>query len=186
MPDSTPRSRALWAGWITAGLALLIAAVAGVYAAYQRNLLTDVELRLVDAVTKLQMSEARVTATAAESNAIRTNLAVLSAPDALDMKLVGRGATPDATGRVFLSRAKGVLFSATKLKPLPDGQEYQIWLLPHGAPVNVGTVRAPDDGYVTAAFDAPANTPAPSGFSVSIEPEGGSPAPTGAVALATP
>src|SRR5205085_2767212 len=57
----TPRSRAFWAGWISAGLFLLVAAGAGVYAANLRNQYDDVTLRLVDAVTKLQLSQQQLT-----------------------------------------------------------------------------------------------------------------------------
>ena len=37
---------------------------------------------------------------------------------------------------------------------------------------------------MTAAFDTPAGTPEPTGLAVSIEPDGGVPAPTGAIYLA--
>ena len=57
---------------------------------------------------------------------------------------------PDATGRVFVSKLKGILFSAAKLKPLGENDEYQLWLLTKGAPVNVGTMRANADGNITA------------------------------------
>ena len=109
---------------------------------------------------------------------------MLASPDTVEVRLTGKGTTPDATGRVFVSRLKGILFSATKLKPLGENDEYQLWLLTKGAPVNVGTMRANADGNITAAFDTPADAPESTGFSVTIEPEGGSKAPKGAVALA--
>ena len=192
MTEQSSRSRAFWAGWTAAGVLLLIAAVAGVYAANLKIQLDDVELRLVDAVTKLELSEGRLVGAATESSAIRANLALLSAPETVILKLAGRGSMPDATGRVFFSKTKGLLFSASKLTPLGDGQEYQLWLLPRvpaaGAAaraISVGTVRTGENGNVTAAFDPPGEAPAQTGFNVTVEPEGGSSSPTGAVCLTT-
>ena len=127
MSESTTSSssRSPLAGWLAAGVFLLVAVAAGVYGAYQRNLLADVELRLIDAVTKLQVSEERATAVQNESNSIRTNLSMLASPDTVEVRLTGKGTTPDATGRVFVSRLKGILFSATKLKPLGENDEYR-------------------------------------------------------------
>ena len=181
----TPRGPAFWAGWLTAAALLLIAAGAGVYAANLRNQLTDVELRLVDAVMKLQLSEERVANASAESNAIRANLALLTAPDTVEMSLRGAAPAPNAAGRAFISRSRGLLFAASKLPPLPQDRTYQLWFLTRGAPVSAGIVRPDPQGNVTAAFDPPDNAPAATGFAVSIEPEGGVPAPTGAIYLAT-
>lgn len=186
MADSpSPKSRAFWAGWIIAAASLLVAAAAGVYAANLKQQLDDVELRLVDAVMKLQVADQQVVAAATQANAVRSNLALLSASDAQDVNLSGKGPAPDATGRVFLSKSRGLLFSATKLPAVPDDRTYQLWCLTKGTPVSAGVVRPDADGNVTAAFDAPADAPSPTGFSVTIEPEGGGTAPTGAVYLAT-
>jgi hypothetical protein len=186
MTDSTPRSRVFWAGWISAAVLLVVAAVAAVYAANLRIQLEDVELRLVDAVTKLQLSEERLVGAAQESTAIRANLALLSAPDVVDLKLAGKGTATEASGRVFVSRTKGLLFSAIKLPALADGRTYQVWWLSHAAPASVGVVQPTTDGNVTAVFDPLADAEPPSGFSVTVEPEAGSKAPTGSVVLATP
>jgi hypothetical protein len=186
MPDSTPRTPAFWIGWISAAVLLVIAAIAGVYAANLRLQLEDVELRLVDAVTKLQVSEARLVGAATDSDAIRANLALLAASDAIDFKLTGRAQAPRASGRVFASRTHGVLFAASNLPPLPEDRTYQLWYLTRGGAVSAGILRPDAQGNATAAFDAATDAPAsPAGFSVSIEPDAGVPAPTGAVVLST-
>lgn len=180
------RPRPPLAGWIVAGLMLLVAATAGVYAANLKIELDDVELRLVDAVTKLQLSQERLVGAAEESTAIRVNLALLSAPDATDFRLVGKGPGVQSGGRVFVSRTKGLLFSASKLPPLVEGSTYQLWLLTRGGPVSVGVVHPGEDGNIVAAFDPVPDAPDPTGLVVSVEPEGGSPKPTGATLLAAP
>lgn len=186
MEDSpAPKSRAFWAGWIIAAVSLLVAAAAGVYAANMKQQLNDVELRLVDAVMKLQVADQQVTAAATQASAVRANLALLSAPDAQDFKLTGKGPSADALGRVFVSKSHGLLFSASKLPQVSDAQTYQLWLLTKAAPVSAGVVRPDVEGNITAAFDVPADATAPTGFSLSIEPDGGSAAPTGAMYLST-
>src|SRR5580765_3039738 len=115
MPDNTSRSRAFWAGWIAAGVLLVVAATAGVYAANLRNQLEDIELRLVDAVNQLQVSQQRLGDASTELAAMHSSLALLSAPDVQTLTLTGKGRAQEASGRVFLSRTKGLLFSAAKL-----------------------------------------------------------------------
>ena len=185
MSEPNPRPRAFWAGWIAAGVLLLVAAVAGVYAANLQIQLDDVALRLVDAVTKLEVSEGRLVGAATESSAIRSNLALLSAPETVILKLVGRGTAPQATGRAFVSATKGLIFSAAGLPRLPEGQAYQLWLVTRGATVSMGVVHAGENGNITAAFDPPTGAGVPTGFSVTVEPESGSSSPTGGVCLTT-
>jgi hypothetical protein len=176
--DPTPRSRAFWAGWIAAGVLLLVAAAAAVYAANTRNQMQDVELRLVDAVTKLQLSEQRLVEATTELTAIHSNLSLLSAPDIQVLKLTGKGMASEASGRAFVSRTKGVLFSAVKLPPLAEGSTYQLWILTRSSPVAAGEVRPAQDGSVTAVFDPLTDPPDMTGFAMSVEPDSGSSKPT--------
>ena len=182
---SATRTGGFWAGWIAAAAMLLVASGAGIYAANLRLQLEDVELRLVDAVMKLQASEQQVAGAAAEVRAVRTNLALLSAPDVQDLKLSGKAPAADANGRAFISRTRGLLFAASNLPQLPGDRTYQLWFLTRGAPVSAGIVRPDPQGNITAAFDPLPNAPVPTGFAVSVEPEGGVPAPTGAIYLVT-
>lgn len=178
--------RASRTGWIAAGIMLIVAGVAGVYAANLKIQLDDATLRLVDVVTKLQVSEQRFGDASQELTAMRTNLALLGAQDAVDFKLAGRDLGAQASGRVFASRTKGLLFSATRLPPLAEGSIYQLWLRTKGATLSVGVVRPGEEGSIVAAFDAVQDAPDPTGFALSVEPDGGSMKPTGAILLATP
>jgi len=186
MPDNSSRSRAFWAGWIAAGVLLVAAATAGVYAANLRNQLEDIELRLVDAVNQLQVSEQRLGDASTQLAAMHSGLALLSAPDVQTLKLTGKGSAAEASGRAFISRSKGLLFSAAKLPPLAEGSTYQLWMLSRGAPTSAGQVRPAQDGSVTAAFDPLTDTPAVTGFAVTVEPEDGSPKPTSDFLLVAP
>lgn len=185
MSDHQPRSRAAVAGWIAAGVFLIAGAVAAVYASNLRIQLNDVELRLVDAVTKLQAMQDQLVAAAGQSDAMRANLSLLSASDASDTKLTGKGLAPEATGRVFVSPSRGLLISATKLPPTLPGRNYQLWWQTSKGPVSVGVFGAGQDGNATAVFDVPADAPAATGYLVTDESEGGAEAPSSTVVLAS-
>jgi hypothetical protein len=157
--------------WLVAGGFCVLAIVAGVYAANLRNQLEDIKLRLVDAVMKMQVSEQQVEVAQAQVNAVRANLTLMTAPDVLDMKLAGAGAAGGASGRVFISRTRGLLFAASQMPQLPEGKTYQLWYLTKGDPVSAGLVRTDDQGNATAAFDVPPGLPVPNGFAVSMESE---------------
>lgn len=164
--------------WLVAGGLLLLAAAAGVYAANLRNQLEDVQLRLVDAVVKMQVSAQQVEVAQAQVNAVRSNLTLMTAPDALELALTGQPPATDAVGRVFISRTRGVLFAASKMPPLAPDKTFQLWYLTKGASVSAGLVRSDEQGNVTAAFDVPADLAAPTGFGVTVEAEAGASAPT--------
>jgi len=183
MTDTTSRPLSFWAGWISAAVFLVLAAVAGVYAATARNQVEDATGRLVDAVNKLQMSELTAKDAMERADSIQANLSLISLPDVAEFSLRGTAAVPNARGRVFSSRARGILFSATGLPMLPPNQAYQLWLKTKAAPVNVGVVNAGPDGGVTAGFDPVDGTPDAAGFMVTVESRDGADAPSGTVTL---
>jgi anti-sigma-K factor RskA len=183
--ERAPRPSSFWAGWVAAAAMLLLAAAAGVYAANLKVQMDDVQLRLVDAVMKLQVSEQQLAEAGEQVRAVRANLTLLTAPDVVDLRLSGKAPAADASARAFVSRSRGLLFAASKLPALPADRTYQLWYLTRGAPVSAGIVRPDEQGNVTAAFDVPADVQTPVGFAVSVEPDGGVPAPTGPILLAT-
>lgn len=185
MSDSQPRSRAAVAGWIAAAVFLVGGAVAVVYASNLRNQLNDVELRLVDAVTKMQMLQDQLVAAAGQSDAMKGSLSILSAPDVMDATLTGRGSAPDAKARVFVSPTKGLLLSAAKLPPTLPGRTYQLWWQGPKGPVSVGVFGAAQDGAVTAAFDLPGDLPAGTAFTITDEGDGGAELPSSTVVAAS-
>ena len=90
---------------------------------------------------------------------------------------------PEARARAFWSRNRGLVFAATNLPALPPGRVYQVWVLTAGAPISAGLVSPDASGAATAMLDTAPDIPPPAGVAVSLEPEGGVPAPTGAIYL---
>lgn len=177
-----PRASDL-AGWLVAAASLVVAAGIGMYSMTLQGRLDRVQAQLGDAVARLQQTQQDLQAANTATSSARASLALLTAPDALDLRLNGQPPAPAARGRAFVSRSRGLLFAATNLPALPPGRTYQLWFLTAGAPVSAGLLRPDEQGSVTARFDVAADVPAPAGMALSLEPEGGVTAPTGALYL---
>jgi len=178
------RSSLALGGWLSAAALLVMSAGLGAYAYSLRERMSGLERQLRAAVERLDRSEQELVAAKGAADRAQLRLAVLTAPDMKQVELAGQAPAPRAAGRAFWSRANGLLFAANQLPPLPAGRTYQLWFLTPGAPVSAGLLKPDPNGRVTAAFDAPGDAVAPTGLAVSIEPEGGVLAPTGAIYLA--
>ena len=106
--------------------------------------------------------------------------AVMTAPDLTQIDLKGQPAAPAASARALLSRSRGLIFTATNLPPLPAGRIYQLWIVTAQAPVSVGLIRPDASGAAQFVLPGDETLPKPAAVAVTIEPDGGVPAPTGA------
>jgi anti-sigma-K factor RskA len=171
-----PRSSWLGSGLAVAASVALAVALGG-YAVQLRGRVTGLESRLRDAMLRGdgQLAEARRVALDAQSQ-----VAVLAAPDLARIDLAGQQVAPTATARAFWSRSRGLVFTALNLPPPPPGRAYQLWVLTaQPAPISAGMLSPDATGRVNARFDTPRDLPRPVAMAVTLEPEGGMPAPTG-------
>jgi hypothetical protein len=126
-----------------------------------------------------QIAEARATALRAQ---IVSN--VLAAPDLVRFSLGSPGVTSRAFAQVLWSRSRGMVVSASRLPPAPDGSAYQVWLLSEGAATSAGTLTPDEAGRATLSLDTLPNLPpVVTGIIVTTEPAAGSAAPSGAIVL---
>lgn len=96
--------------------------------------------------------------------------------------LSGTESAPGASGRLVQPLAGQEAFLLLKdLPELPNGKVYQAWRITAGVPMSVGVLASVDAGDHLVVL--PVAFSAGDGIGVSIEPEGGSPAPTGAIVL---
>ena len=172
------------AGWIAAAASVLVAVGFIARAADLQSRLRDTEQRLRDAVNRIADVDRRLQTAQQETTTVRRMLALLTAADTVELRLAGQAPARQASARAFLSRSGGVLFAATNLPPIASGRTYQVWFLTRAAPVSAGLIKPDAVGSATARFDVP-NPADLVGMAVSIEPDGGMPAPTGAIYLAT-
>jgi anti-sigma-K factor RskA len=175
-PEAPARALPAWLA-----MAALVAITAGVaiYAAQLRSRIAMLESQLHEAILRAdagtgQLAEIRRTADEAQST-----IAVLTAPDLVRVELAGQAVAPRASARTFLSRSRGMVFTATNLPALPAGRIYQLWVVTPQAPVSAGLLRPDASGGVNVRLTAPPNLGAPVAVAVTIEPDGGVPLPTG-------
>ena len=174
-----------FAPWLAAAASLVLTVALGGYALELRGRVGALEARLRDALARADagdrlIADARRVAADAESR-----IAVLAAPDLNRIDLAGQAAAPQASGRGYWSRSRGLMFTATSLPALPPGRTYQLWVLTaQTPPISNGWLFRPDpSGRAAAIFETPVNLPRPTAMAVTIEPDGGVPAPTGAMYL---
>jgi hypothetical protein len=112
---------------------------------------------------------------------------VLAAPDLVRYNLVGGDSTSPFSAQALWSRSRGVVFSESRLPPLPKDSTYQIWLLSSGQPTSVGTFVPDASGrYSMATATLPRLQSPVTGVLVTLERLGGNGAPTGRVVLTRP
>ncbi len=165
--------------WLATAAGLALAAGLAVYSAQLRGRIAGLEAELRDTRARAEAAQqqmADVQRTAADA---QTAVAILTAPDVARVDLSGQPASPNASGRAFWSRSRGLVFNASNLPPLPAGRTYQLWVVTDQAPVSAGLLTPDAQGSFSDTFNTPVDIPPPVAVAVTIEPAGGVPAPTG-------
>ncbi|HXV44599.1 MAG TPA: anti-sigma factor [Anaerolineae bacterium] len=99
------------------------------------------------------------------------------------VQLPGTAEAPNASGSFYVSDDEGLLV-LRGLEPLPTDQTYQLWLIPaDGPPESAGLLAVQANAPTWLTLPLPAETQDFAAVGVSIEPAGGSPAPTTVVLL---
>lgn len=158
-------------GWLVTGW--MVALVCGALGAisYRANL----KLK-----TEVQSLRARISSQSAELDQARNTLNLMRSPAAMHVSLAAGVAQSKPQGSVIYSQEQGhLILIASKLRPLPDGKTYQMWLVPpRGSPVAVAAFSPDEDGNIALAeFHVPAGTKA-TAFVISVEEVRGAARPT--------
>ena len=104
----------------------------------------------------------------------------MTADDLLLVSLSGLPPATAAQGKAFVSRSQNaILFTARNLPALPAARVYQLWAVAGGQAISAGTFVPDPAGRTQLVADVPALTTRPDALAVTVEPEGGVPAPTG-------
>jgi hypothetical protein len=164
-----------------------IAVGLGAYAWLLRGEIDSLRLQVTQMSINAENVRKELAAVRSEAARFTHTAGVLAAPVLLKASLTGdpKG-MPGATGRAFMSADRGVFFRAENMRGLPDGEGYQLWVIPQGegaTPIPMqGTYRPDARGSFSVNIPMP---PAPSvrAIAVTIEPTGGSALPTTPVVL---
>ena len=178
------RSQAWPAAWLAAAASIALAVALGAYAAQLRGRVTSLEAQLRETRLRAEAGERQVADARRAADDAQSMIAVLTAPDVARVDLAGQAAAPNASARAYWSRSRGLVINASNLPPLPAGRTYQMWVITaQRAPISAGLLKPDANGRANAMFETSVNIPAPTAMAVTIEPEGGVPAPTGAMYL---
>jgi len=171
--------RTSWAPWLAAAAAV-IAAVTTFGLLQTRAELAD--LRVILATWQARVAEAERSAQASQATLVtyRRQLDVMTADDLLLVSLSGLPPANAAQAKAFVSRSQNaILFTARDLPALPAARVYQLWAVAGGQAISAGTFVPDARGRSQLVADVPALTTRPDALAVTVEPEGGVPAPTG-------
>lgn len=176
--DSPPSASRAWP-WLVAAAAAVLAVIASVGLFRARAELADVRAELLALESRLADASERTERATAQIRVQQQALDVLGAPDLLRATLAGVPPAAGARAQALFSRAQGTLvLSAHGLPSPPAGRVYQLWAIVGSQPVGAGTFTPEADG-VARVIASVALDGAPAAFAVTLEPEGGVPAPTG-------
>lgn len=147
-----------WIPWI----ALVVLAIAVVALGVENYVLNN----------QLQDESSLITNLAAKASRAQQVLEVLTSPAAETAVLTAGTAAAGPSGRAFyLHDRGGLIFLAGNLKPLPQGQVYDLWILPanDSAPISAGTFQPDHAGAAELVLPSlPAGARA-QGFAVTIQ-----------------
>ena len=108
---------------------------------------------------------------------------LLASPAVRVAELSGKKPAPQAHAMLAYDRSTGrAVVMATGLPPCPEGHAYQLWLIADNKPLPGGTFKTDAQGRARMSDRLPPNHAAPT-FAVTLEREGGVPAPQGDVFL---
>jgi anti-sigma-K factor RskA len=115
-------------------------------------------------------------------------LETITAPGGMRaVALVAAPALPEATGFVLIGAdGRNGALVVDRLPPLPEGQEYQVWLRHAGQETSGGVFSTDESGYRGLRLEAPLSLYEYSDLGITVEPAGGSLQPTGALVLGGP
>lgn len=109
----------------------------------------------------------------------RDVLAALSNTNAVQTQLISTANTEVARGVVWWSPGEQVaLLRVDNLLETAQDQEYQLWLIEGDQPTSAGTFRVDEAGTSIFIFEPQAPITGFDVFGITLEPAGGSPAPT--------
>lgn len=99
--------------------------------------------------------------------------------------LAGLAPAPSAVARVVWNPdTREAVLLAAGLQPAPEGKVYEAWVIAGGAPVPAGTFQVDASGKAVLRLPTVDETRSVKTFAVTIEPAGGTAAPTGPMVLA--
>lgn len=112
------------------------------------------------------------------SRGMEVDMGVIQSKYSEPVKLNGLEAAPDAVAKIFWMKNTGEVFiDPSNLPDAPKGMQYQLWAIVDGKPVDAGMIKSENKSHIQKmkSFGRA------EAFAVTLETEGGNPAPKGSM-----
>lgn len=173
-PKQSFIARLDWKLVAAASVVLLLGSLSMNYIYYQRLVSAEQEAAILRNNGMLLSDENGILKTQIELS--KEQYAFLENKNLRAVTLAGTTGFPDREALVFWDRQKGDVYVVSNaLPPLEENQQYQLWALDNGVPVDAGIL--PEDLKDGGAYKLK-NISSSQAFAITIEKTGGSPTPT--------
>lgn len=160
---------------LAASVALLMLSSYGVFYQFKNN------QQLSEKINGLQQQqvalENNLASNKSQLSTTQNELAIISSPRAIPVAMKGLPNSPNSLATVYWNKETKETFIAVNSLPIPQpGQQYQLWAIVDGAPVDLGVFDMPNAS--DSLLQKMKSIDNASAFAVTLEKEGGSPTPT--------
>jgi len=126
----------------------------------------------------------RVAAQSESLDQIITNLPQTNPSNVITVSLKGTEVQPQVQGQLIVDpESQSAVLVISGLPQLQAGKTYQVWLINGGAPVSAGLLTVDENGQGVFIVTSESVIGSFNTLGISIEPEGGSPQPTGDIVV---
>ena len=168
--DRRPASSGWWMPWVAFAAAAGLAAV--------------LMLQVRELQKELELAQARLGEQGRQIAQLQRELAPIRAATSRAIQLKGLETVPASHGKAIIDPRSGQgVFFAYQLPPPPPGKTYQLWALRGGQPFDAGVFVTDAEGNAYLLVEKLPPLDQVDAVAVTIEPEGGVPAPTGTMVL---
>jgi anti-sigma-K factor RskA len=117
-------------------------------------------------------------------NEIMDRLPQATPSDVITVSLKGTEVQPQAQGQLIADPdSQSAVLVIAGLPPLEPGRTYQVWLINGGTPVSAGLLTVDENGQAVFILTSQEAIGSFNSLGISIEPQGGSPEPTGEIVV---
>lgn len=172
-----PVATGAWRGALATAASLAAAVGLGLYSLSLRSQLDSTREMLAEALDRVVELRREVAETRREATRLTNTVNVLRSGDVVRVDLTGEGPGAGASGRAYVSAARGMFFTAERLPGLAANRSYQLWVIPEGAgaaPISAGVFSVDQAGNSLLSMDLPAGVSTVAAVAVTEEPAGGS------------
>lgn len=182
--EAASSSKAAYWGRVAAAAAAVMVAIGGWMNVDLRRQVAELEQSRAVAEQQLGALENELVLARSQLATAEAARTVLASQRARDIVLAGLEGAESAWGHTYVDPDGGkAVFYAGGLPKAPDDHDYQLWFIGEEGPVDAGVFDVDDAGNATILVDSLGDPDGIKNWAVTIEPDGGLPAPSGPMVL---